>query len=74
MEFRKPASAMARKGIGAQGAEVILGPILNADIQTMDECSAELCLWFLRPIYILRSLNGRLLWCQQGNKEHVLLF
>lgn len=44
MEFRKPASAMARKGIGAQGAEVILGPILNADIQTMDECSAELCL------------------------------
>lgn len=52
---------MKRKDIGALVAEVILGPILNAGIQKMDECSAGLCLCFLQPIYISRSLNGRLL-------------
>lgn len=65
---------MERKGIGAPITEVISGPILNIGIQKMDECSFELCLCFLQPIYISRSLNSRLLWCQQGNKKHILLF
>jgi len=65
---------MERKGIVSPAVEVISGPILNAGTQKMEECSAELCLCFVHPIYISRSLNGRLLSCKQGNKKLVLLF
>lgn len=48
---------MKRKGIGALVAEVILGPILNAGIQKMDECSAELCLCFFTAYIYLKELK-----------------